>query len=305
MGYRHFDCAPAYQNHKAVGKHLLAGLEETGIKRSEIFVTSKLANDGHTKVREHLTRTLEELGLEYLDLYLIHWPWPNYHPPGCQGDYINPESRHYVHKLYMETYRELEKAYEEGLVKNIGVSNMTVPKMELLLRDCKVKPAVNQVEIHLHFQQEALVKWHKERGVAVTGYFPLGSPGRADRDKAAHHTVPLQDPVLVALAKEKGCSVVEAALKFQMQRGVAVIPQSANPDHMRSNLLSAKLANFSEADMTSLLKTDKNIRFIAGQVFNWKKGMDWHDLWDDLGKDTWDGPINGSQAQECKAEEKA
>merc|ERR1719473_1984399 len=87
MGYRHFDCAPAYQNHRAVGKHLKEALQETGIKRSEIFVTSKLANDGHTKVREHLTRTLQELGLEYLDMYLIHWPWPNYHPPGCQGDF--------------------------------------------------------------------------------------------------------------------------------------------------------------------------------------------------------------------------
>jgi NAD(P)-dependent dehydrogenase (short-subunit alcohol dehydrogenase family) len=112
----------------------------------------------------------------------------------------------------------------------------------------------------------------------------------------------MQDPSLVRIAEAKKISAAQLALKFQMQRGVVVIPQSANPVHQRANLESALLPDLSAEEMKELQATDKNIRFIAGQVFNWKKGMDWHDLWDDLGEATWEGPINGAQAQERPAE---
>eukprot|EP00755_Sulcionema_specki_P012571 Sspe_Gene.51746::Locus_28707_Transcript_2_2_Confidence_0.667_Length_1252::g.51746::m.51746/K00002/AKR1A1, adh; alcohol dehydrogenase (NADP+) len=274
-------------------------MKEYGVKREDIFVTSKLGNDGHKKqdVRKHLERTLKELGMDYLDTYLIHWPWPNYHPPGCDGDFINPESRHYVHELYMETYHEIEKAHIDGLVRaGPGVSNMTVPKMQLLLKDCSILPVCNQVEIHPHFQQRSLVDWHHKHHIPVVGYMPLGSPGRAERDKAPWHTEDLKDPVLVSLAKKKGWSVGQAALKFTLQRGVVVIPQSANEGRIIENFNAGLLEDYSDEEMEMLNGIDKNCRLIMGQVFNWKKGMDWHDLWDDLGSETWDGPINGSQA---------
>ena len=171
--------------------------------------------------------------------------------------------------------------------------------MKLLLRDCNINPVVNQVEIHPHFQQESLIKYHlEETDVKVVGYMPLGSPNRPSRDVFPEHTVDLEDNVLIEISKENGWSVGQTALKFNMQRGIALIPQTATPSRLEENLLAANLNDLSEDQMNRLYKIDKNCRLIRGQVFSWKKDQDWHSLWDDIGDENWNGPINGIYANE-------
>lgn len=172
-------------------------------------------------------------------------------------------------------------------------------QMKLLLKDCKINPVVNQVEIHPHFQQESLVRYHlDETDVKLVGYMPMGSPNRPQRDRFPEHTVDLEDPVLIEISKENGWTIGQTALKFNMQRGIALIPQTATESRLEENLLAANLPDLTKQQMQRLLQIDKNCRLIRGQVFNWKKNQDWHDLWDDVGDETWNGPINGKSAND-------
>src|SRR5450755_4404059 len=138
VGYRHFDCASVYRNEDRIGfvlKQLISG----GIPREQLWITSKLWNDKHS---------LADLQLDYLDMYLVHWPFPNFHPPGCDVSSRSPDARPYIHENYMKTWRQMEKLVDLGLVRHIGVSNVTVPKLKLILRDARIKPAVNEMELH-------------------------------------------------------------------------------------------------------------------------------------------------------------
>src|SRR6056297_158721 len=148
VGYRHIDCAAIYGNEAYIGKSLRKAIDG-GVNREELWITSKLWNDKHAPedVIPTCKKTLDDLQLDYLDLYLVHWPFPNTHPVGCDGDTRNPNAKPYIHEDYMKCWRKMEELVELGLVKNIGTSNMTIPKMDLLLRDAKIKPVVNQMEI--------------------------------------------------------------------------------------------------------------------------------------------------------------
>ena len=139
IGYRHFDCAAVYGNEKEIGT-AFQEIFASGISREEIWVTSKLWNDKHAEedVIPTCKQTLSDLQLEYLDLYLIHWPFPNHHSPGVDVTSRDPHAVPYIHENYMKTWRSLEKLVELGLVRHIGTSNMTIPKMELLLRDARL-----------------------------------------------------------------------------------------------------------------------------------------------------------------------
>ncbi|MFA5046797.1 MAG: aldo/keto reductase, partial [Paludibacter sp.] len=183
MGYRHIDCASVYGNEKEIGVVLKEIFAEGIVTREELWITSKVWNDKHKQVVESCKQTLSDLQLDYLDLYLVHWPFPNFHAPKCDVTARQPNSIPYIHENYMNTWRQMESLVESGLVKNIGTSNMTIPKMKLLLRDCKIKPVVNEMEIHPHFQQPELYQFMKDNGVEVIGYSPIGSPGRPERDK--------------------------------------------------------------------------------------------------------------------------
>ncbi|MGA2809033.1 MAG: aldo/keto reductase, partial [Terracidiphilus sp.] len=179
VGYRHFDCASVYGNEDAVG----ASFEEIlrgGLKREEIWVTSKLWNDKHGEddVIASCRQSLKDLRLQYLDLYLVHWPFPNFHAPGCDVTSRSPDAKPYIHENYMKTWRKMEELVDMGLVRHIGTSNMTIPKLKLVLRDARIKPAVNEMELHPHFQQPELFKFVVESGIQPIGYCPIGSPGR-------------------------------------------------------------------------------------------------------------------------------
>jgi alcohol dehydrogenase (NADP+) len=176
-GYRHIDCASVYRNEHAIGPALQMAMKN-GVKRSELWITSKLWNDKHAEqdVIPSCKKSLADLQLDYLDLYLIHWPFPNFHPPGCTVDSRSPDAKPYIHENYMKTWRQLEKLVDLGLVRHIGTSNMTIPKLELLLRDARIKPACNEMELHPHFQQPELFDYVLRNGIVPIGYSPVGSP---------------------------------------------------------------------------------------------------------------------------------
>ena len=285
IGYRHFDCASVYGNEPEVGAALEAAMA-AGVKREELWITSKLWNDKHGEddVIASCRKSLADLRLDYLDLYLVHWPFPNFHPPGCDVSSRSADARPYIHESYTKTWRKMEELVDRGLVRHIGTSNMTIPKLELVLRDARIKPAVNEMELHPHFQQPELFKFVLDKGIAPIGYCPIGSPGRPERDRTPDDTAPTQDPVIVAIAKRHGIHPAVVCIKWAVQRGQSPIPFSIN--HYRANLAGAVSDPLTTEEMQQIAGIDRRCRLIKGQVFLWKDGQTWEDLWDIHGEIT-------------------
>ncbi len=285
VGYRHFDCASVYGNEVEVGASLEAVIK-SGIGREQIFVTSKLWNDKHGEedVIASCRKSLADLRLDYLDLYLVHWPFPNFHPPHCDVSSRSPDAKPYIHASYMKTWRRMEELVDAGLVRHIGTSNMTVPKLKLVLRDARIKPAVNEMELHPHFQQPELFKFVVENGMQPIGYCPLGSPGRPERDRTPEDTTPTEDPVIRAIAKRHSISPAAVCIKWAVQRGQTPLPFSIH--HYRENLECMIGEPLSAEEMAAIEGLDRNCRLIKGQVFLWKDGQNWEALWDVNGEIT-------------------
>jgi diketogulonate reductase-like aldo/keto reductase len=281
VGYRHFDCASVYGNEPLVGRSLEAMLR-SGVRREDLWVTSKLWNDKHAEsdVIPSCEKSLRDLRLDYLDLYLVHWPFPNFHPPGCDVTSRSADAKPYVHESYMRTWRQMERLVEGGLVRYIGTSNMTIPKLELVLRDAAVRPAANEMELHPHFQQPELLRYVVDRGIVPIGYSPIGSPGRPERDRTPEDTVDTEDRVIVAIAERLGVHPAVVCLKWGLQRGHVLIPFSVKRANFLANLKAAVTPPLTDADMTAIAGIDKNCRLIKGQVFLWREGQSWEDLWD-------------------------
>ena len=285
VGYRHIDCASVYLNEHLIGESLQSVMQ-SGIKREELWITSKLWNDKHAEkdVIPSCEQSLKDLKLDYLDLYLVHWPFPNYHAPGVDVDSRDPHARPYIHDEYMQTWRQMEKLVEKGLVRHIGTSNMTLPKLKLVLRDAAIKPACNEMELHPHFQQPEFFKFVMDQGIVPIGFCPIGSPTRPDRDKTPTDTVDIQDPVIVKIAKRLGVHPAVVCVKWAVQRGQVPIPFSIYPNEYLSNLKSAVTEPLTDEEMREIAGIDKNCRLIKGQVFLWQGAKDWEDLWDLDGK---------------------
>lgn len=287
IGYRHFDCASIYGNEREIGE-ALSDVVAGGVPRNELWITSKLWNDRHGEadVIPAFEESLRNLQQEYLDLYIIHWPFPNYHAPGCDVDARSPDARPYIHEDFMKTWRQMERLVEAGRVRHIGTSNMTVPKLELLLRDARIRPACNEMELHPHFQQPDLFRFCMEQNIQPIGFCPIGSPTRPDRDKTETDTVDIEDPVIVAAARQRGVHPAVICVKWAVQRGQIPIPFSVYPDEYRANLKAALRDPLSEEEMEAIAGIDRDCRLIKGQVFLWKDGQDWQDLWDVNGEIT-------------------
>jgi diketogulonate reductase-like aldo/keto reductase len=287
IGYRHFDCASVYGNESAVGDALEA-IVRSGVARKDLWVTSKVWNDKHEPedVIASCRKSLADLRLDYLDLYLVHWPFPNYHPPGCDVTSRSPDARPYIHAHYMKTWRAMEDLVDRKLVRHIGASNMTVPKLKLVLRDSRVKPAANEMELHPHFQQPELFRFVVENGIQPIGYCPLGSPGRPERDRTPADTSPLDDPVIVGIARRHGVHPAAVCIKWAVQRGQTPIPFSVNPRNYAANLRAAAEDPLSDDEMKAIGGIDRNCRLIKGQVFLWKDEQSWEELWDVNGEIT-------------------
>jgi alcohol dehydrogenase (NADP+) len=279
VGYRHFDCASVYGNEAEIGcafREILRG----GIGREELWITSKLWNDKHGEddVIASCRQSLADLGLESLDLYLVHWPFPNFHPPGCDVSSRSTEAQPYIHENFMKTWRRMEALVDMGVVRHIGTSNMTIPKLKLLLRDARIKPAVNEMELHPHFQQPALFRFVVENGIQPVGYCPVGSPGRPERDRTPKDTAPTEDPLILETAERHGIHPAVVCIKWAVQRGQTPIPFSVH--HYRENLEGVVRDPLSDEEMRAIAGLDHNCRLIKGQVFLWKDGQSWEDLWD-------------------------
>jgi alcohol dehydrogenase (NADP+) len=286
LGYRHIDCARVYGNEAAVGEVLDEVVNSGVVKREELWITGKLWNDMHGPgdVLVSLAETLRDLRLDYVDLFLVHWPFPNHHDPGVDVNARHPSSRPYVHEEFMSLWRQMERVADAGLARNIGTSNMTVPKMRLLLRDCRIKPSANEMELHPHFQQPELFELCNAERIIPIGYSPLGSPNRPDRDTTPGDTVDMEDPALLQIATAHGVHPASVCLKWAVQRGQVPIPMSTKRRNLLSNLRAVCEDPLTDDEMAALAGIDKNCRLIKGQVFLWPGAASWEDLWDVNGK---------------------
>ncbi len=278
-GYRHFDCASVYGNEPEVGA-ALQEVQRSGVRREELWITSKLWNDKHGEddVIASCQKSLADLRLDFLDLYLIHWPFPNFHPPGCDVTSRSAGARPYIHENYMKTWRKMEELVDRGLVRHIGTSNMTIPKLRLLLRDARIKPAANEMELHPHFQQPELFHFAVAHDIQPIGFCPIGSPGRPERDRTPEDTSPTEDPVIVEIARRHGMHPAQICIQWAVQRGQVPIPFSIH--HYRANLACVTHDPLTDDEMQAIAGIDRNCRLIKGQVFLWKPGQSWEDLWD-------------------------
>lgn len=286
LGYRHIDCASVYGNEKEVGQAIHECIEEGIVKREELWITSKVWNDRHHDVIGACRQSLADLQLDYLNLYLVHWPFPNFHAKGVSVDSRDPNARPYIHEEFMACWRQMEELVRMGLVRNIGTSNMTIAKMRLLLRDCSIKPACTEMELHPHFQQPEVFNYMVSQGIQPIGFCPVGSPNRPERDRTPEDTCPTQDPVIVEIAKAHDVHPAVICVKWAVQRGQIPIPLSTKPRNQLSNLRAAFTDPLSASEMEAIRKIDRHCRLIKGQVFTWQ-GATWEDLWDE------DGTIKG------------
>ncbi|MGM0634305.1 MAG: aldo/keto reductase [Pseudomonadota bacterium] len=277
-GYRHIDCAAIYGNEKAIGRALADLFREGVVSREDLWITSKLWNNAHKErdVRPALKRTLSDLGLDSLDLYLIHWPVvfrPDVTFPESDDDYLSLDE-----VPIMETWRALEACVDEGLTRNIGVSNFSVRKLDNLLGQCRICPAVNQVEGHPVLQQPALKAFCDEHGVVVTAYSPLGSTDRPAAMRAD------DEPDLMALepireiASAHDATPAQILLAWAVNRGTVTIPKSANPGRLRENLAAADI-ELTDDEMARIGALDEHRRLLTGEI--WKGPYNLRNLWDE------------------------
>lgn len=281
-GYRLIDCAAVYQNEDKIGTVLQQIFSEGEISRKDLFITSKVWNDmhGEGQVIESCKKSLADLKLSYLDLYFVHWPFPNYHAPGCSGDARNPDSRPFSIDEFMTAWRQCEELVDQGLVRYIGMSNMTIPKLEAVLPLCRIKPAALEMELHPSFQQKELYAYAKAHNILPIGYCPLGSPSRPERDRTPEDVSDIELPAVAAAAKAHGVHPALICLKWAAQRGQVPIPFSVKEPQYISNLTCVTEDPLTEEEMEAIAAEDKNCRLVKGQVFLWEGANGWEDLWD-------------------------
>src|SRR5450756_729462 len=275
-GWRLVDCASVYGNEPIIGK-VLSEAMKAGVSRDELFIVSKLWNDMHGKgdVLLSCAQSLKDLKSDYLDLYFVHWPFPNFHPKGAAPDYHNTNAKPYIHEAFMETWHQMERLVKAGYVRSIGTSNMTVPKLRLLLRDCTMMPAANEMELHPTFQQKELFDFCTTYGIQPIGYSPIGSPARPERDRTPEDVADMGSPVVVRIAQAHGIHPAQVCLKWAVQRGQIPIPFSVKPEQIASNLKAVTEDPLTIEEMTGMKTVDAGCRLIKGQVFLWDGAKDW------------------------------
>ena len=282
-GYRMFDCAACYGNEDQIGEVFKAAFDEGVAERKELYIMTKVWNDMHERVEESCRKSIADLQCDYIDMFFIHWPFPNYHAPGCDVDSRNPDSKPFSVEEFMSTYRQCEALVEKGLVRHIGISNMTIPKLEAVLPLMKIMPAACELELHVCFQQQELFDYLVAHNIQPIGFMPLGSPQRPERDMCPEDVADLQTPEMQEIAKAHGVHPALIALKWAHQRGQIPIPVSVHEVEYVSNLKSMLDDPLTDEEMAKIATLERNNRLVKGQVFLWEGAKDWHDLWDEDG----------------------
>ncbi|MDR1652685.1 MAG: aldo/keto reductase [Prevotellaceae bacterium] len=263
-GYRHIDCAQMYKNEREVGQALDYAFRFGIVKRSEIFITSKLWNSDHApaRVEEAINRSLANLQLKYLDLYLIHWPVAQ--KEGTEFP-SKPDDLLPIAQISLaQTWRAMIEVQRKALAVHIGVSNFNIPKINDLAAQTKLVPEVNQVEIHPYFQQNELVDFCNKKGIIVTAYSPFGGKIMADKGIDIK-----KDAAIVSIAKKHGATPAQVILAWNIKRGIAVIPKSVSKSRIVENIgtLNVKL---SREDMQQMAQLDRNMRVTEGALWTMK-----------------------------------
>lgn len=265
-GYRHIDTATNYGNEEIIGAALAEVFAEGNIMREDVFITSKLWNDAHAEgqVTPAIQDSLELLQLDYLDLYLIHWPVAFKHGvnvPKTPEDYLTLQEVPII-----ETWRQMEEIKKNGMAKHIGVSNFSIKKLQDLISKATLKPEMNQVEMHPLLQQDKLLEFCKKEDILMTAYSPLGSGDRSSQMKAESEPNLMDIPEIMQIAKKHNALASQILIAWHTKRGCAVIPKSTTKDHIISNFKAAGV-DLDSDDMEKIKTLDRHYRFITGKFF--------------------------------------
>lgn len=263
LGYRHIDCATAYGNQDKVGEAFTRAMKEGIVKREDLFITSKLWNKEHDDVEKALKSVLKDLQLEYLDLYLIHWPVSM-----NKGPSVQPPIK--------DTWTQMEEQVKAGRAKAIGISNFSTRKTKQLLETAKIKPAVNQVEIHPYFRNSQLIDDMNALDIHPEAYSPLGSEAPEGK------TTPMQDETINQVAKKLGKGPAEVCLRWSMQKGIIVIPKATSAQHIKDNLTVLDF-EIPEEDMKAIDAITEQRRSVEADMWLNKEEGPYktrEDLWD-------------------------
>ncbi|XP_044748308.1 aldo-keto reductase family 1 member B1-like [Coccinella septempunctata] len=274
-GYRHIDCAWYYGNEAEVGEGIAAKIKEGIVKREDLFITSKLWCNYHEKekVVPMLRDSLKNLKLEYLDLYLIHWPFGFKEEAGPWPTEGGPDA--YSDVDITETWTGLEEAQELGLVKSIGVSNFNKTQIEKILNACKIKPVCNQVEVNPNFNNEKLINFCQGKDIVVSGYCPLGRVDSYGKPRIPKPTI--FDPKVAEIGKKYDKTPAQVVLNYLIAKlGVVVLPKSVTKSRIIENF---NIFDFQldKEDIDYIDSTHKNVRVCLAPYFGNHKDYPFHD----------------------------